>query len=119
MHHAVDEVKAIQSAFDALKPGGMLITVEPGKGHANSKSSLAARANYGVTEKDMPPSLIITVGKQVGFRNYEVYERQFGPERLDIELSILSIVRQLFRIAKRIAKTLMYMRRSNIVVLRK
>ena len=119
LHHAVDEIKAIQSAFDALKPGGMLITVEPGKGHANSQSSLAARANYGVTEKDMPPSLVVTIGKQIGFRDYEVYRRQFGPERIDIKLSILSIVRNLFGMAKTIAKTSMHMRMSNIVVLRK
>ncbi|MBK7002421.1 MAG: class I SAM-dependent methyltransferase [Rhodoferax sp.] len=119
LHHAVDEVKAIQSAFDALKPGGVLITVEPGKGHANSQSSQVAIANYGVTEKDMPPSLITSIGKQVGFRDYEIYRRQFGAERIDIEPSIRSIVHRLFGIAKTIAKTSMYMQMSNIVVLRK
>jgi len=117
LHHAEDEVTAIKSAFEALKPGGMLITVEPGKGHANSKDSMAAKANYGVTEKDMPPSLIVTIGKQIGFRNHEVYKRQFRPERL--ELSIFSMVHQLIRIIKEIAKTSMYMQRPNIVVLRK
>lgn len=33
LHHAVDEYAALQSAFRALKPGGMCVTSEPGVGH--------------------------------------------------------------------------------------
>ncbi|MFM2429926.1 MAG: hypothetical protein RLZZ511_1139 [Cyanobacteriota bacterium] len=73
LHHAVDEVAALQAVYDALKPGGICITSEPGEGHSKSPDSLRAMAQYGVTERDMPPWLIQQVGKQVGFRSSRVY----------------------------------------------
>ena len=42
LHHAVDERAALQSVFRALRPGGILITHEPGAGHSKSPDSLRA-----------------------------------------------------------------------------
>lgn len=66
LHHAVDEVAALQSAYRALKPGGICIASEPGRGH--ERRSAAVMAEFGVTERDMHPAKIIRAGKQVGFR---------------------------------------------------
>jgi SAM-dependent methyltransferase len=76
LHHADDEQAAIETAYRALKPGGVLITHEPGEGHATATHSLEAIALYGVTEKDMPPHLIIRHGKQAGFSHSRVYPMQ-------------------------------------------
>ena len=73
LHHAVDEEAALRSVFAALRPGGMLIALEPGEGHASGAETLAEVAKFGVTEKDMPPHHILEVGYRVGFRSGVVY----------------------------------------------
>ena len=71
LHHAVDEVSALQSAWRALKPGGICITSEPGLGH--ERRSAAIMAEFGTTERDMHPAKIIRAGKKVGFRSFSVH----------------------------------------------
>ena len=71
LHHAVDEVSALQSAWRALKPGGICITSEPGLGHA--RRSAAVMAEFGTTERDMHPVKIIRSGKKAGFREFSVH----------------------------------------------
>jgi SAM-dependent methyltransferase len=67
LHHAVDEEAALRSAFRALRPGGVLVTHEPGEGHAENPATKAAVARYGVTEKDMPPRHIVALARRIGF----------------------------------------------------
>lgn len=71
LHHAVDEVSALQSAWRALKPDGICITSEPGLGHA--RRSAAVMAEFGTTERDMHPAKIIRSGKKAGFREFSVH----------------------------------------------
>jgi SAM-dependent methyltransferase len=71
LHHASDERAALESAFRALRPGGTLVTHEPGSGHSKSPESLRAMELYGVTEKDMPPARIRDLCRQVGFSRFE------------------------------------------------
>jgi len=71
LHHAVDEVGALRSAWRALKPGGICITSEPGRGHA--RRSAAVMAQYGVTERDMHPAKIIRAAKKVGFTGFATH----------------------------------------------
>jgi SAM-dependent methyltransferase len=73
LHHAVDERAAIAGAYRALKPGGMLITHEPGEGHANTPGSIEAMERFGVSERDMPPHLIIKHGRETGFIEHRVF----------------------------------------------
>lgn len=72
LHHADDEALAIRSAYAALKPGGVLLTHEPGEGHSTSPHSIAAMEQYGVNERDMPPSLIVQRGMEAGFSSFRV-----------------------------------------------
>ncbi len=72
LHHADDEGLAIRSAWRALKPGGILITHEPGEGHSQSAESVEAMARFGVNERDMPPHLIIARGKEAGFTGFRI-----------------------------------------------
>jgi SAM-dependent methyltransferase len=75
LHHAEDERAALAKVYEALKPGGVCLTVEPGEGHADSEPTLKYVEAYGVTEKDMPPRHIIALAKDVGFRSFRVYHR--------------------------------------------
>jgi SAM-dependent methyltransferase len=72
LHHADDEDLAIKAAYNALKPGGILLTHEPGEGHSTNPHSIAAMETYGVNERDMPPSLIIKRAMEAGFTKYRV-----------------------------------------------
>lgn len=75
LHHSLDEVSALRSAWRALKPGGICITSEPGLGHA--RRSAAIIAEFGTTERDMHPAKIIRVGKKVGFRKFSVHPHAY------------------------------------------
>jgi SAM-dependent methyltransferase len=87
LHHAIDEELALERAFAALKPGGVLVTHEPGEGHAASEVARHAVESYGVTEKDMPPRKQIQIGHRVGFRQFHVLpfavENRLQSYRLD------------------------------------
>jgi SAM-dependent methyltransferase len=73
LHHSDHEQDAVSAAYRALKPGGVCITSEPGPGHAlGSKEFMEL---YDVTDKDMPPSAILKLGKAAGFRRRLVYPR--------------------------------------------
>jgi SAM-dependent methyltransferase len=65
LHHATDETVALQSAFRALKAGGICIALEPGRGHA--RKSREIDETFDVTDKDMPPSHVCRIGRRVGF----------------------------------------------------
>jgi SAM-dependent methyltransferase len=71
LHHSVDEAAALRSAFRALRPGGMCMTLEPGRGH--HRKSEDVEAEHDVTEKDMPPSYIWRLGRKAGFTRCQVY----------------------------------------------
>lgn len=73
LHHADDEGLAIRKAFAALKPGGVFVCDEPGEGHSTSADSLKAIAEFGVTEKDMPPHRVVALGREAGFESFRVF----------------------------------------------
>ncbi len=75
LHHAVDEQAALAAVYHSLKPGGICITVEPGKNHHLSPGTRYAVESYGVTEKEMHPAKIISCAKNVGFSDYRVIKR--------------------------------------------
>jgi hypothetical protein len=56
--------------YRALRPGGIVITHEPGAGHSKSPDSIRAMELYGVTEKDMPPAHIRDLCREIGFSSF-------------------------------------------------
>jgi SAM-dependent methyltransferase len=72
LHHAEVEQDALRAAYAALKPGGLLICIEPGEGHSTSESSRRAVAEFGVHEKEMPPRKIVALGRAAGFKRHLV-----------------------------------------------
>lgn len=72
LHHAEDEAAAIRYAFQSLRPGGIMVTHEPGEGHATAPWSISAMEKFGVTEKDMPPHLIIKHARAAGFTEFRI-----------------------------------------------
>jgi len=98
LHHATDEKKAINAAYNALKPGGILIASEPGEGHEVHENTINEKKLYGTTEKDMPPHKIIKFGIETGFKEHNTYLNSFSlmpiiKQNNNIFLSILNLIR--------------------------
>ncbi|MEO6095779.1 MAG: class I SAM-dependent methyltransferase [Fibrobacteria bacterium] len=81
LHHSIDEAKALNSAYRALKPGGICITSEPGLGHA--RRSKQVMEQFGTTERDMHPAKIIRAGKKSGFKCLGIH-----PHAYDLYLTL-------------------------------
>ncbi|OGS45236.1 MAG: hypothetical protein A2539_10420 [Elusimicrobia bacterium RIFOXYD2_FULL_34_15] len=124
LHHSEDEKEAIKCVYKSLKDGGVLIVCEPGKGHGSNLESLDAANKYKVTEKDMPPDLIIKIGKEAGFREYKIYPRMIQLYKAIYLHPERSILKKMFkfnvvRIMVAIYLMVFYKNRMGIVVLKK
>jgi ubiquinone/menaquinone biosynthesis C-methylase UbiE len=75
LHHSVDEQKVINNVYNALKKGGSLITIEPGRGHSQTSDTIEAIRKYGTTEKDMPFELQRLLMRKAGFVEIKRYCR--------------------------------------------
>lgn len=82
LHHCADTEAALRTAANALRPGGVCLVAEPGRGHANAPTSLEAAERYGVTERDMPPELVLAAARTAGFRSGKVYAYPSEVQRL-------------------------------------
>jgi len=114
LHHAENERLAVQRAYEALRPGGMLIAFETDIGHSQSPASLKAVKEFGVHEKEMTCAYIAELGRQAGFqrhlilqRPYQIIRSLYRPSygqatstfdlKLRLFLSKLRVIRRLFR----------------------
>lgn len=83
LHHAENDRAALKVAFDALKPGGVCVVSEPGRGHEANRYSREAVERYNVNEKDMPPRRVKAIGRSLGFAKVEIH-----PHPFDIMLAV-------------------------------
>jgi len=75
LHHCDDQELVLRKAFEALKPNGMLLCIEPGKGHSESAQSKKVVEKYGTTEKDMPFCVVHNLLRESGFTKIHQYPR--------------------------------------------
>jgi SAM-dependent methyltransferase len=67
LHHATDAAVVIRSAHAALTAGGLFISVEPGRGHADTEATRDIVARFGTTERDMPHATQAALLADAGF----------------------------------------------------
>jgi SAM-dependent methyltransferase len=70
LHHSLDEKAALRCAWEALRPGGICVALEPGRGHHRKSADI--EEGHDVTEKDMPPRYVRRLGRQVGFNRSKI-----------------------------------------------
>ncbi len=73
LHHSENEYSALQSAYKALKSGGICVLLEPGKGHSKAERSRWVMKQFGTNERDMSPEIIWRSAKMVGFSHCHVF----------------------------------------------
>ncbi len=75
LHHADNPQAVIQATCRALRSGGEVVIVEPGRGHHDSPTSQWARENHGTTENDMSPAVVIPLLRIAGFSSIRTLPR--------------------------------------------
>jgi ubiquinone/menaquinone biosynthesis C-methylase UbiE len=66
-HHVPDGALALREIHRVLKRGGRLLLAEPGRGHAEKETSVAAADEYGVQERDVIVSSLVEDCVRAGF----------------------------------------------------
>jgi SAM-dependent methyltransferase len=87
LHHALHEARVIETAFGALRPGGLLLTLEPGTGHAAAPATRDAVEKFGTTEKDMDFEHQARLMRAAGFGEIRRYPRLNQLVLVDVEAS--------------------------------
>jgi SAM-dependent methyltransferase len=72
LHHADSPEAALRAAHNGLVERGVVLCIEPGRGHHNSPASKRAVHDFGVHENDMPPDSIIRYARAAGFNSHLV-----------------------------------------------
>lgn len=81
LHHVPNWQRALSEIYRVLRPGGVLILQEPGKGHSRQTESITQMQQFGVLEQDMPPSTLRRACRQAGFSHViirPIAELSFG-----------------------------------------
>lgn len=73
LHHAPEDIKLLQKAYDSLRKGGTLIISEPNIVHATDEDSLEAQKRFGVTERGLSIKELKGELKAVGFKKISRY----------------------------------------------
>jgi SAM-dependent methyltransferase len=68
LHHSLDEIAALNCAYNSLKDGGRLIIVEPGAGHGTTDKAMETNRKFGTTERPMPPHKTVRFLREIGFK---------------------------------------------------
>jgi SAM-dependent methyltransferase len=87
LHHATNEASLLKNVYNALKPGGRLVTAEPGRGHSQSENTRQVVEDFGVTERDMEFSRQKQFMAEAGFSEIRQYYRlsELGLEDVSTE----------------------------------
>jgi SAM-dependent methyltransferase len=72
-HHVPDAVRALREIKRVLAPDGVVFFSEPGAGHANHPTSLAASRNYGVLEKEILIDEFMEACLEAGFADVRLH----------------------------------------------
>ncbi len=67
LHHVPNWRDVLREVHRVLRPGGVLVLQEPGRGHSKEAESITQMAQFGVLEQDLPPRLLARACRDAGF----------------------------------------------------
>lgn len=71
-HHVPNPREALAELARVTRPGGRVVMVEPGAGHAHSAPSLYEGEHYGVLENELVLEQLIADARAAGFDDFEI-----------------------------------------------
>jgi len=67
LHHVPEWRWALREIHRVLRPGGVLVLQEPGRGHHRQAESISQMAQFGVLEQELPAGHLARACRQAGF----------------------------------------------------
>ncbi len=67
LHHAENWRQVLREVYRTLRPGGVFVLQEPGRGHSAQAESIAQMEQFGVLEQDLPPRMLARACRDAGF----------------------------------------------------
>lgn len=97
LHHCPDEKKVLKNAYQALKPGGLLLIVEPNKMHQENPCTIAVSKRFGVLEKGYTPAYLKREMTKIGFKKITRYHCYYNLN-IPMPSGTKSLIRQMIRL---------------------
>ena len=97
LHHCPNEQKVLRNAYRALRPGGVMLVVEPNIGHQYDPEAQKVAKRFGVLEKGYSPVYLKKSLKKIGFKNIIRYHCNYGINK-PVSGGIGSFVKQVARL---------------------
>jgi len=85
LHHVPNWRTALKELHRVLRPHGVLVLQEPGRGHHKQPESIAQMEQFGVLEQELPPRTLARACRRAGFAKAivrPIAEVGFGPARI-------------------------------------
>lgn len=97
LHHCPNEIKVLKNAFNALKPGGTILLVEPNKIRQHNSNAKDAAQRFGVLEKGYTPYYLKKEMKKIGFKNINRFHCGYGINK-PMKSGLISSIKQITRL---------------------
>ena len=86
IHHAPHPDRAIREVRRILRPAGAAVFSEPGKGHSERPTSVAAVRDFGVTERDVLIGAFMNACVDAGFADVRIKPLAYTVPAVDLRL---------------------------------
>ncbi len=97
LHHCPNELEVLKNIYKALKPGGLVLIVEPNKKHYHNKKTQKIAQRFGILEKGYTPYYLKREMKKIGFKKIIRYHCNYGINKPSKD-GIVSLIRQVVRL---------------------
>ncbi|MCK5707730.1 MAG: class I SAM-dependent methyltransferase [Candidatus Aureabacteria bacterium] len=67
LHHVPNWQQVLSEVHRVLRPGGVFVMQEPGRGHSKRGESIMQMEQFGVLEQELPPRLLVRACREAGF----------------------------------------------------
>jgi len=97
LHHCPNEQKVLKNAYQALKPGGIILIVEPNKRHQYDPEAQKIAKRFGVLEKGYAPNYLKREMKKLGYKNMVRFHCSYGNNK-PVREGVGPFVKQVLRL---------------------
>lgn len=97
LHHCPNEQKVLKNAYQALKPGGIILIVEPNIRHQYDPEAQKIAKRFGVLEKGYSPNYLKKEMKKIGLKNMVRFHCSYGNNK-PVREGVGSLIKQVLRL---------------------